>query len=260
MRRILFLALVIHLIVCGIVRPQAVNDELLRQIQISKRTIVAVSCMQKQQNQVPKAISIEGTAFFVSVDGTFVTAGHVAHGLYLDVPTRPCDFPVVYVPTEGWNVNGGSIHMRYIPIDTCQYDDDLDLAACGVKENPFKSLEIKVKPLAVTFDTSRRQDGEIAAFTGFPLASTVPITAVATIATYWGREGEADLREIILDHNNWPGASGSPVYLANGKVIGLILKRGMNDAVGLAFARSAVFIKGFLDKSSFRQEPKEGKK
>jgi hypothetical protein len=40
------------------------------------------------------------------------------------------------------------------------------------------------------------------AFTGFPLTSAVPITAVGTIATYWGREGDADLIEIILDHNN----------------------------------------------------------
>lgn len=31
----------------------------------------------------------------------------------------------------------------------------------------------------------------------------------------------------------------------------------MNDATGLAFARSAVFIKGFLDKSIFKQKPKE---
>jgi hypothetical protein len=58
------------------------------------------------------------------------------------------------------------------------------------------------KPLTVTFETSRPQDGETVAFTGFPLTSAVPITAVGTIATYWGREGDADLIEIILDHNN----------------------------------------------------------
>ena len=88
------------------------------------------------------------------------------------------------------------------------------------------------------------------AFTGFPLQIMQPITARGTVAGYAGNQEDLEPREIIIDHNNWPGASGSAVYLSSGKVVGLILKRGLNDAVGLAFARSSKFIVDFLAKSN----------
>lgn len=40
----------------------------------------------------------------------------------------------------------------------------------------------------------------------------------------------------FIDKNAWPGASGSPIYLANGEdVIGMIERTGTGDAAGISF-------------------------
>ncbi len=222
------------------------DDEFLKTIQTVKRSVTAVACGQRESDGSVSLVSMEGTGFFVSEDGTFLTAGHVAHGLYLGSPPREklCIIPVIYVPTDGWKV-GTEIQLQWFKIENCVYNDDLDLAKCKTVQNPFKS-DIKVKPLVVDFETSTQLEGTPVAFTGFPLNTAQPITARATVGAYWGAAKESNPREMVIDHSNWPGASGAPVYLSNGKVVGLILKRGFNEASGLAFARSAAFIKSFM--------------
>jgi hypothetical protein len=224
-------------------------------IQTIKRATVAVTCMKIDSKGDGNLTSIEGSGFFTSDDGTFITAGHVAHGLYLAVPPRKeqCETPAIYFPKEGWKAGGG-VDLAYFKIRECKWDDDLDLAVCDTVDSPFSSGILKEKPTFVTLDTTTQAEGTDIAFTGFPLSTAQPITARGTIATYWGMANEDHPRDIVIDHSNWPGASGGPVYLANGKVIGLILKRGMNDAAGLAFARSAISIESFLAKNRFHDE------
>jgi hypothetical protein len=225
------------------------KDQFIRTIQTVKQAVVAVVCVQNKPDGTTGLASIEGTGFFVSTDETFITAGHVAHGLYLAAPPRQaiCETAAIYVPNTGWQA-GVNISLTWFKIDMCKFDDDLDLAKCGTVENPFTSNRIKVKPSTVAFDISTQQEGIEIGFTGFPLSTAQPITARGTIGTYWGLPSEASPREIVIDHSNWPGASGSPVYLSNGKVIGLVLKRGINDAAGFAFARTSKFIEDFLSK------------
>jgi V8-like Glu-specific endopeptidase len=69
----------------------------------------------------------------------------------------------------------------------------------------------------------------------------MPITSQGHIASYSVRTNE-----FLIDKNAWPGASGSPVYGAEGEVIGLIIQRGLGDGSGLAYARPADFIVDFL--------------
>jgi S1-C subfamily serine protease len=51
---------------------------------------------------------------------------------------------------------------------------------------------------------------------------------------------------VILDKETWPGASGSPVYTVDGKVIGLITQRGQNEATGIAIAVDGRALSAFL--------------
>ena len=226
------------------------EDPFIRTIQAMKLSTVRVACAKPEPDNNIVLDTSEGSGFFVATDGTFLTAGHVAHGLYLPSPPRkqPCQKPVIYISRDGWKVAGNTVDLRWFAIKGCVYDDDLDLAKCTTTVNPFMFGDVKVRPLAVTLDESVQEEGTQIAFTGFPLDNVVPVTARATIGTYWGLPGESGQREMIIDHNNWPGASGAPVYLSNGKVIGLILRRGINEATGVACARSGKFLVDFLDK------------
>ena len=68
--------------------------------------------------------------------------------------------------------------------------------------------------------------------------------------------GTADLgpTEMIVDKSAWPGASGSPVYASDGAIVGLLIQRGFNDASGIAFARTSVYISAFLAKNKAERQ------
>jgi len=246
MKRMTALMLTISLIFTSSCEAKE-KDPFIKTIAAVKQGIVAVACVHSNPDGTVGLGSIEGTGFFVSNDGTFITAGHVGHALYLSPPARPttCEVPAIYVPNAGWRA-GTQIALNYFKIDTCKFDDGLDLARCKLAENPFTSEIIKLKPSILTFDTSMQKEGIAVAFTGFPLSTMQPITARGTIGTYWALPNETIPRDIVIDHNNWPGASGSPVYLSNGKVIGLLLRRGINEATGFAYARTSKYIEDFL--------------
>ena len=53
----------------------------------------------------------------------------------------------------------------------------------------------------------------------------------------------------MVDKSAWPGASGSPVYTANGKVIGLVTQAGLGVGSGLAYAVPSDTIIEFLGKA-----------
>jgi hypothetical protein len=229
----------------------APKDPFAKATETIKRAAVAVACGEQTGPSELSLTSVEGSGFFVSADGTFLTAAHVARGLYLTAPPRPkpCQVSVIYFPLDGWK-SGVDVELLYFKINTCSWDDGLDLAKCKTVDNPFLDKRIKLKPLTVIFEASIQKEGTAIAFTGFPLGIIQPVTVHGTVAGYLGVTGEPSPREMILDHNNWPGASGSPVYLSNGKVVGLILLRGINDAVGFAYARSGEYLSKFLANSN----------
>lgn len=225
------------------------KDEFHRTIQTVKRSIAAVACLRKESDRNVSIASIEGTGFFISRDGVFLTAGHIAHGLYLGSPPRQkaCEIPAIYVPKKRWGKakeTNVEIELRWFKIDRCVYDDNLNLAKCKLVQNPFTSPDVTKKPLIADLDTSLPEEGTSIAFTGFPLNTFQPVTARAEIGSYRVPPNEAAPSEVVVDHSSGPGASGAPIYLSNGKVVGIVLKRGLkNEAYGLVFSSRTAFIK-----------------
>lgn len=237
----------------------ASSPELAKAMDVIKRSVVAVVCQVNTKDDASLLVSIEGTGFFVDNDGTFVTAAHVAQGLF-SIPRIPaCPNPAVYVPKRDWSAWTDISDVRWFGIDKCNWNSDYDVAKCTLRKNPFSDPEIKTKLLTVTVDNSPQADGIVVAFTGFPLSFVKPTTSQGILATYTGT-GRYGPALIVIDKNAWPGASGSPVYRADGKVIGMILQRGVNEAAGLAFARPSQYIIGYLAERKYAEQAEEEKK
>src|SRR5205807_1529482 len=158
-------------------------------------------------------------------------------------------------PVNGWDSTATNMNLRIPYINRCWWDSNVDVGVCNLKENPFTSTAIAKKPIATALDTAVQKDGTPVAFTGFPLTFLQPITSQGVIGGYQGAEESIGPKVMVVDKNAWPGASGSPVYNAGGKILGIVVQRGFNDATGLAFVRTSAFIDRFLSQNKkSRQE------
>jgi S1-C subfamily serine protease len=211
-----------------------------------KQAVVPVVCFVTQaKTNDSYLISIEGTGFFITGDSRVITAGHVAQSMTSKSRIPACPTPAIYLPVDGWNTS--STRIEYIPITQCAYGNSLDIAACDLLEDPMKVSEITIKPVPAALDHTVYPDGTPVAFTGFPLNFIKPITSQGIVGTYRGDNPVLGTTELVIDKNAWPGASGSPVYESSGKIVGMIVQRGFNDASGLAFAIPGKVIRKFLD-------------
>jgi hypothetical protein len=212
-----------------------------------KQSIIPIVCGYVDENNVFQLVQVAGTGFFVDIEGRFITAGHVLDGWENISRTKhPC-FSAFYVPDRGWKGFEKHIAMQWFTFTNCVKNSELDLAVCTPIENPFTSKRISRDKIAVvTFDTNEWPEGTAVAFSGFPLQSVVPISSKGFIGGYLGIDGNDTYFEYIVDKAAWPGASGSPLYLPNGAVIGIVRMRGQNEASGLAYARCASAITDFL--------------
>ncbi len=193
-------------------------------------------------------MEIAGTGFFVDQHGRFVTAGHVLSNWQEISKTRHACGPAIYVPDKGWGDKfQNQIPFQYFNFIKCDIDSDADLVLCEPIENPLASHRITAAHIQpVTFATAEVPEGTAIAFTGFPLEFTFPVTSKGYVAGKMALEKSETGFDYILDKASWPGASGSPVYLANGRVIGLIQKGGVNVGSGLAYAKCSSVITKFL--------------
>ena len=82
----------------------------------------------------------------------------------------------------------------------------------------------KVGPVPVQVDAIEKPDGYAVAGTGYPLMNLLPITARGYIGGY--TRDMRGISQMVLDRAAWPGGSGSPVYDARGKVLGIVLATG----------------------------------
>ncbi len=213
-------------------------DPFIATIEAMKHSVAPVACLEANERET-KIIEIQGSAFFISARGEFVTAGHVIDAM--DGATRPCPITAVFLPATRWQPEAPEEDFVWFPfkIQDCAIDREIDAAKC----NPLSDLSIRqpgfrfaIEPVELEF--SKPPDGTEVAFTGFPLRSRDPLTSRTVIATYRTvSRGASVATEIILDHVAWVGGSGSPVYLSNGRIIGMILERGIEQSTGIAVVR-----------------------
>ena len=214
-------------------------------IQTMKRSVVPVACISIS-GTTAETVSVEGTGFFVSADGTFITANHVIDSMLNPSRKEPCSHTAFCLPQAGgWNSDQATLpsNCYVFQADECKRDADIDIARC----RSSRPVDAAHKILPVAFETSVQPDGTPIAFTGFPLQFQVPLSSVGNVSGYVRtRDDGRGPRSMIMDKEAWPGASGSPLYLANGKVIGLLSRRGVNDGSGRAIAVPSRLIQEFL--------------
>lgn len=214
-------------------------------IRAMKRSVIPIACISVN-GSVAETLSVEGTGFFVAADGTFVTANHVIEGMVSATRKAPCPHTAFYLPKSGgWSSEEATFRSDYYVFhaNECKRDADIDVARC----RSVRPVEAVHRIAPVTFEPALQPDGTPLAFTGFPLQIQIPLSSVGNVSGYVRtREDGRGPRAIIMDKSAWPGASGSPMYLGNGKVVGLVGQRGINDGSGRAIGIPSRLIQEFL--------------
>ncbi len=224
------------------------NDVPSKTIDVLKQAVVPIVCRATSDGHTAlvnkpdtNAPLVFGTGFFVRSQGDFITAGHVISDARAFASLNHCE-PAMYLPVDEWP-NREYFGGQSFGIARCDQDPQLDVALCSLSEDPFTDRSI-ARPRIAELELSQQPDGTAIAFSGFPLGNMIPITSKGFVATYRFKGDQPS--ELVLDKSNWPGASGSPVYLPNGKVVGIILSRGVNDGYGLSYARALAVLRTFL--------------
>jgi S1-C subfamily serine protease len=211
-----------------------------------KSAAIPIVCGIPTKEDMFQVFHVFGSGFFVNDEGYFVTAGHVVKGYDAAMAPGGKCFPAVYLLVGGWKTIKAQTH--WFRFDSCIIDDDVDIAVCKTTVSPFLAANVKAQLRFVTFGSALNlRDGTPLAFTGFPLQVLRPMTSKGNLATIL----EAD-RRIVIDKDAWKGASGSPVYLSDGRVAGILIQKGIGEGEGLAFARAAEVITQFLTKNKIR--------
>jgi S1-C subfamily serine protease len=247
MSRQLRRALLIGLLTLGWASPvaaQALPDPFIGTIERLKRSVAPVACTEHVSGGPQRRLTrTVGTAFLLTVDGEFLTAAHVIAEISRSAGDLGDCPPVIYLPKGGWPSSAGEFSARWFTFDhrRCALDSTLDLALCRTRESPATDLGETLS--AVAFTSDQQPDGMEVAFTGFPLSVVRPMSARGHIAMYSARS------EMIIDQSGWPGGSGSPVYLVDGTVIGMVIQRGTGEGTGRTIVRTTSAIEDFLKRA-----------
>lgn len=209
---------------------QAVTDS----IGLAKNTVAPIVCLVRDAStgvQMTR-FQIIGTAFMVDKKRTFITASHVIAAM-LTSPSKEVCLPAITFPLGGWKRDPQQ-NVQWFSFNSgvCQVNVAFDVAVCRTTDDMIsKHKEISFG--VATISNERPPDGTTVFFTGFPLQATDPITSIGAIAGY---PADNSYATVIVDKNARPGASGSPIYLSDGKTaIGMLTRTGTGDAAGLSF-------------------------
>lgn len=210
-----------------------------------KQSLVPVLCVERDSGRVIHKVRKVGTGFFVSREGYFVTAEHVLTAVRNAKPELfPCTL-AIYVPAEPWTSKLSEFHTKVFDVEmsACIASDrEIDVAICKPKENPFNDIEVGRNLNFLRFASILPfSDGSPLAFSGFPLDFNSPLTSKAFLAGYYPAN-----QRLVLNSNNWPGASGGPVYDVLGRVVGVVVERGTEERLGLTYAVAADAVIKFL--------------
>lgn len=223
-------ACVLCLCVCAV---SVFAQEKETSVEIGKRAIVPLVCLVRDMPTGQRVIKLRtiGTGFIATENGMFNTATHVIAD-FLSAPWNEACKAVIYFPIGGWKRTATEVRWISFSAPACQVNTAFDVAICRTDEDISKQRDIAYT--AATISADRPHEGTAVFFSGFPLQTIDPITSAGFVAGYAPPPG---YDTVIIDKTAWPGASGSPVYLADGKtVVGMITKTGAGEGAGLAYA------------------------
>jgi S1-C subfamily serine protease len=217
-----------------------------------KKSIVPIVCGYDDHLTGKWVIAdIEGSGFFIDRNGRFVTASHVLDGLdsfQAQHPEHLCS-PAIYIPDGGWGEFKKMVDFQYFVFTACQRNTISDIAICTPLENPFTSNRIPKGIIQeLEFTTTEIPDGTAVAFSGFPLERTTPVTSIGSVGGKSILDDKDDWFLYTFDKSAWPGASGSPLYTVDGRVIGIIVRTGEAKASGISYARCSSAIVYLISK------------
>jgi len=208
-----------------------------------KRSVlaIAVAPIGKDGAVDFKQLVTVATAFLLSSDGSFATADHVLRDLEAYRTKRPSQ-QVVLLPSAGkWPSGPNPVATRYCLFDVVKRDQISDIAICRVVRDPENDAAVaRMHP--VDLQTEVPPDGTEVRFLGFAEKSALPLVGAGLIASY--QMDEQLLRpNIVLHATGIGGWSGSPVFLASGKVIGVFCtSTGEKEEAGLSGVRPAQLV------------------
>jgi hypothetical protein len=212
------------------------SDPLIAAIEIIKHSVGSVDCLAVSGKET-KMLKRIGSAFLFSEAGDFLTAAHVV--MEIQKGNDPCPTSAITLPLADWQPEARTEDMLWFPFKNsdCKLDTTVDVAVCRASGNlPGRIRQLHLKAAPVQCQSSLPPDGAQLAFTGFPLEARDPMTFRAHVAAYRA-SGEEMAPELIIDHASLPGFSGSPVFGANGKVFGILVRDGKPEAAGTAVVR-----------------------
>ncbi|PWU11516.1 MAG: hypothetical protein C5B51_02430 [Terriglobia bacterium] len=212
-------------------------------VEAIKRSVAPLVCLAVKGGETT-VVSRPGSVFFVSAGGDFLTAAHVLREQMND---HQCPVSAITLPLEGWQPKALDEPTTWFAfkITSCAIDEILDVAVCRPTTDLRQISKVKIAP--VQFDWDIPADGTPVAFTGFPRALRDPMTFQAGVAAdrpVW-RDGKA-IDEVVLDRSALPGFSGSPVFLPNGRVVGMLVSGAADESNTLTFLRPAAAWRAML--------------
>ena len=220
----------------------------IKAINKMKRSICPIVYMIQDAKGNLTYRTTEGTGFFVGKEGYFITAAHVIRNVDRNARANPRTTAVVVVPRGNWPKGDKEIDVNWFKFDLVSSDEENDLALCKTRINPFQTDETKHFVQQVIIDDTIPPDGTELTFTGFPLHNQTPISGRGTVASFQMIKGRNQRGLVLLVHAIvWPGVSGSPLYLENSRVVGLVTGLMTGRAQGITIARPARFIKALLE-------------
>jgi trypsin-like peptidase len=236
----------------------------------ARKAVVPIVCLVRARNdkQIVRYRAV-GTGFLVDMTGTFVTAAHVIGNFPDSTQKTACRGAIAFSSGEAgakarekqqWSTLSKSEWerppkgMKWFPVDfaTCHKNYQFDVAVCKtMRDLTVESVShdvaiISPEPIAT---------GTNVFFIGFSLRATDPIVTAATMTSFPDVDSGYSIQ---IDKSAWPGASGSPIFLPDGKqVVGMITKTGIENSAGLSFGIAGEKLADLLAKTKAKSAEEE---
>lgn len=234
-------------------RSAAGGDAFIMAIETTRRSVASLDCLAVNSSG-SRILERVGSAFLISGAGDFLTAAHVISEMQR--PERSCPTTAILLPAGDWHPEARNEPMRWFPFNAsaCRMDPSLDIAMCRPTEDlSTRKRDWHLKAAPLQFEWKIPPDGTQVAFTGFPLRARDPMTFRADVAAFRMPWPDDATPELVLDRATLPGFSGSPVYLADGRVVGIVVKEGKDEATGVTIARPASAFREMLEEKQQKQ-------